>query len=76
MIPKSLALTRPIKVAIWVTPPMLVIGVILYPLVRVLNLTGNLLLGLVGFKRGRSAGHYLARTSWSRSPAKARRVAC
>jgi len=60
MIPKSLALTRSIKVAIWVTPPMLLIGMILYPLVRVLNLTGNLLLGLVGFKRGRSAGHYLA----------------
>jgi CBS domain containing-hemolysin-like protein len=60
MIPKSLALTRSIKVAIWVTPPMLLIGIILYPLVRVLNLTGNLLLGLVGFKRGRSAGHYLA----------------
>ena len=59
MVPKSLALTRPIRVAIWVTPPMLLIGVILYPLVRVLNLTGNLLLGLVGFKRGRSAGHYL-----------------
>ena len=59
MVPKSLALTRPLRVAIWVTPPMLVIGVILYPLVRALNLTGNLLLGLVGFKRGRSAGHYL-----------------
>jgi CBS domain containing-hemolysin-like protein len=59
MIPKSLALTRPIKVAVWVTPPMLVIGIVLYPLVRALNLTGNLLLGLVGFKRGRSAGHYL-----------------
>ncbi len=59
MVPKSLALTRPIRVAIWVTPPMLLIGVILYPLVRLLNLTGNLLLGLVGFKRGRSAGHYL-----------------
>ncbi len=61
MVPKSLALTRPLRVAIWVTPPMLVIGVILYPLVRALNLTGNLLLGLVGFKRGRSAGHYLGK---------------
>jgi CBS domain containing-hemolysin-like protein len=59
MVPKALALTRPMKVAMWVTPPMLVIGGILYPLVRTLNFTGNLLLGLVGFKRGRSAGHYL-----------------
>jgi CBS domain containing-hemolysin-like protein len=59
MVPKALALTRPMKVAMWVTPPMLVVGGILYPLVRALNFTGNLLLGLVGFKRGRSAGHYL-----------------
>jgi CBS domain containing-hemolysin-like protein len=59
MVPKALALTRPIKVAMWVTPPMLLIGLILYPLVRVLNLIGNFLLGLVGFKRGRTAGHYL-----------------
>lgn len=59
MVPKALALTRPMSVAMWVTPPMLVIGVILYPLVRLLNLIGNLLLGLVGFKRGRSAAHYL-----------------
>ena len=59
MVPKALALTRPVKVAMWVTPPMLVVGVILYPLVRLLNLTGNLLLGLVGFKRGRTAARYL-----------------
>jgi CBS domain containing-hemolysin-like protein len=59
MIPKALALSDAMRVAMWVTPPMLLIGWILYPLVRALNLTGNLLLGLVGFKRGRSAAHYL-----------------
>lgn len=59
MIPKALALSQAMRVALWVTPPMLVIGWILYPLTRALNLTGNTLLGLVGFERGRSAAHYL-----------------
>jgi CBS domain containing-hemolysin-like protein len=59
MIPKAVALTHAMRVALWVTPPMLLIGWLLYPLVRTLNITGNLLLGLVGFKRGRTAAHYL-----------------
>lgn len=59
MIPKAIALTHAMRVAMWVTPPMLLIGWILHPLVRGLNFSGNLLLGLVGFKRGRSAAHYL-----------------
>ena len=59
MIPKALALGHAVRVALWVTPPMLVIGLLLYPLVRGLNLAGNALLGLVGIHRGRSSQHYL-----------------
>ncbi|TCT20191.1 hemolysin family protein [Thiobaca trueperi] len=59
MIPKALALSHAMRVALWVTPPMLLIGLLLYPLVRGLNLIGNFLLHLVGVERGRSAGHYL-----------------
>jgi CBS domain containing-hemolysin-like protein len=59
MIPKALALTHAVRVALWVTPIMLMIGLVLYPLVRALNLTGNNLLRLVGVVRSRSAEHYL-----------------
>lgn len=55
MVPKSLALTRPMQTALWVTRPMLGIGVVLTPLVRLLNWIGNSLLGLVGFTRNRGA---------------------
>ncbi len=60
MIPKALALSQAMRVAWWVTPPMLLIGLVLYPLVRGLNATGNSLLRLVGVQRGRSASHYHA----------------
>jgi len=59
MIPKALALKNAVRVALWVTPIMLMIGLILSPLVRALNMTGNYLLGLVGVVRSRSAEHYL-----------------
>lgn len=59
MIPKALALSHSARVALWVTPPMLLIGLLLYPLVRGLNLLGNALLGLVGFERGRGNAYYL-----------------
>ncbi len=59
MIPKALALNQAARVALWVTPPMLMIGLVLYPLVRALNLTGNRLLLLVGVTRARSTQHYL-----------------
>lgn len=58
MIPKSLALTHSQRTALWVSRPMLVIGLVLYPFVRVLNFVGNSLLRLVGFKRGHGSGHY------------------
>lgn len=59
MIPKALALSHAVRVALWVTPVMLMIGLVLSPLVRALNLTGNTLLRLVGVVRSRSAEHYL-----------------
>ncbi len=59
MIPKALALGHAVPVALWVTPPMMAIGVVLYPLVRGLNQTGTFLLHLAGVERGRSAEHYL-----------------
>lgn len=59
MIPKALALSHAVRVALWVTPVMLMIGLVLSPLVRGLNLTGNYLLRLVGVVRSRSAEHYL-----------------
>jgi CBS domain containing-hemolysin-like protein len=59
MIPKALALSHAVPVALWVTPLMLMIGLVLSPLVRGLNRTGNYLLRLVGVVRSRSAEHYL-----------------
>lgn len=59
MIPKALALSQAMRVALWVTPIMLMIGLVLSPLVRMLNFTGNTLLSLVGVVRKRSAEHYL-----------------
>lgn len=59
MIPKALALGHAARVALWVTPIMLMIGLVLFPLVRALNLTGNNLLRLIGVVRSRSAEHYL-----------------
>lgn len=58
MIPKSLALTHAVRTALWVSRPMLLIGLLLYPFVRGLNLIGNTLLRLVGFTRAHGAGHY------------------
>ncbi len=57
MIPKSLAISRSAQTALWVLRPMRVIAFVLFPLVLILNWTGNRLLGLVGFKRARSAVH-------------------
>lgn len=59
MIPKALALGHAMSVVLWVTPPMLVASRLLFPLVLALNYLANLLLGLAGIERGRSAEHYL-----------------
>jgi CBS domain containing-hemolysin-like protein len=51
MIPKSLALQQAETMALWITPPMLWIKTLLFPLVVGLNETGNLLLRLIGVNR-------------------------
>ncbi|MBK5940624.1 hemolysin family protein [Halochromatium roseum] len=59
MIPKALALGHAQRVALWVSTPMRVIGLLLFPLVHGLNRAGILLLSLVGVERAHSAQHYL-----------------
>lgn len=58
MVPKSLALTHALETVRWVMRPMLLIALVFSPLVRALNVTGNALLRLVGFRRGLGASHY------------------
>ena len=60
MIPKSLALQSAEKSALWITPVMQAVIVAVYPIVVVLNATGNLMLRVVGINRaaGSSDHHY------------------
>jgi CBS domain containing-hemolysin-like protein len=51
MIPKSLALQKAEYMALWITPPMMWITALLFPLVVGLNEIGNLLLKLLGVNR-------------------------
>jgi CBS domain containing-hemolysin-like protein len=51
MVPKSLALQQAETMALWVTPPMLWIKTLVYPLVVGLNGIGNWLLRLLGVNR-------------------------
>ena len=51
MVPKSLALHQAERMALWITPPMLWIKNIVYPLVVALNGMGNAVLKLVGINR-------------------------
>ena len=51
MIPKSVALQRAENMALWVTPPMLWIKTLVYPLVVGLNGIGNWILGVFGINR-------------------------
>ncbi len=46
MVPKSIALQRAERTVLWITPVMLVIQAVCYPLVLALNALGNLLLRL------------------------------
>lgn len=55
MVPKSLALSHAEGTALRVTPPMLWMRAILYPLVIVLNAIGNGLLSLIGIDRSRGS---------------------
>ncbi len=51
MVPKSLALQQAETMALWITPPMLWIKTIVFPLVVGLNGIGNALLRLLGVNR-------------------------
>ncbi len=52
MIPKSLALQQAEHLALWVTPPMLWINMLVFPLIVGLNGIGNAVLRLIGVNRG------------------------
>jgi CBS domain containing-hemolysin-like protein len=51
MVPKSLALQKAEHMVLWITPPMLWIKTILFPVVVALNGIGNFLLKLLGVNR-------------------------
>jgi CBS domain containing-hemolysin-like protein len=51
MVPKSLALSQAERMSLWVTPPMLWIKTLVFPLIVVLNGTGNAVLRLIGVNR-------------------------
>ena len=59
MVPKSVALQKAERLVLWITPPMLWIKNMLYPLVVSLNGLGNKLLALVGVdRRVQTMEHY------------------
>ena len=59
MVPKSIALQYAERTAMWVTPPILWIQVLLYPVIVSLNGMGNALLRLAGINRSYATGeHY------------------
>ena len=51
MVPKSLALQRAEHLALWITPPVLWIKTLVFPLIVLLNGTGNAVLKLFGVNR-------------------------
>ena len=59
MVPKSIALQRAERTVLWITPVMLVIQAVCYPLVRVLNALGNSLLRLIGIQRQQRSNEHL-----------------
>ncbi|WP_205762128.1 CNNM domain-containing protein [Longimicrobium terrae] len=56
MIPKTIALQHADKAAVWVTPPVLVVQKLVYPVVLALNAIGNGLLRMAGINRYVSSG--------------------
>lgn len=59
MIPKSVALQRAERTALWITPIMLVVQTALYPFVVTLNALGNLLLRTIGIRRQDRSNEHL-----------------
>ena len=58
MVPKSLALQHAEQSALWVTPPIRWMEIVLLPVVVALNATGNFLLRLIGVRRQVSAERF------------------
>ena len=58
MVLKSLALLSAERTALWITPPILWIQILFYPLVIGLNAVGNGILRLMGVQREFSATHF------------------
>jgi CBS domain containing-hemolysin-like protein len=59
MVPKSVALHRPARLAMWIAPIVRALQIAVFPLIVVLNYAGTGLLALVGVKRGaHGAEHY------------------
>jgi CBS domain containing-hemolysin-like protein len=58
MVPKALALQHAERTALWITPPILAVKSLLYPLVVGLNELGNLMLRMLGITRQASAEQY------------------
>ena len=59
MVPKSIALQRAERTVLWITPVMLVIQAICYPLVLALNALGNFLLRLIGVRRHQTSHEHV-----------------
>ncbi len=59
MVPKSIALQRAERTVLWITPPMLAIQALCYPLVVVLNALGNALLRVFGIRRQQNTHDHL-----------------
>lgn len=59
MIPKSIALQRAERTVLWITPVMLVLQAVFYPVILALNALGNLLLRLLGIRRQARSGENL-----------------
>jgi CBS domain containing-hemolysin-like protein len=59
MIPKSLALQEPERASMFITPLVLLVQFLLYPLVKIVNTLRNIFLHIFGIKREISSGeHY------------------
>jgi CBS domain containing-hemolysin-like protein len=57
MVPKAVALARPERAVLWLTPTMLAVQVATYPFVAGLNGIGNSLLRVLGIDRRLGTGH-------------------
>ena len=58
MVPKAIALQRPERTVLWVTPLIEGLETALLPVIASLNATGNLLLRVIGVKRETAAERY------------------